>query len=101
MFKKIYHTIAQYFKKSLPLKNTVLRDLQILHPSFKSAQYTDKLLRVSRLGLLTYREIDNWWTIVESYRIIDWNSTNRKIKFGQQRQQKRQNTIIDAPITSK
>jgi len=58
--KNIYHTIAEYFKKNLPLTNSFLRDVQILHPSFKSAQYTDEVGRIARAipGLLTDREID-------------------------------------------
>ncbi len=58
--KNIYHTIAEYFKKNLPLANSFLRDVQILHPSFKSAQYTDEVGRIARAipGLFTDREID-------------------------------------------
>ncbi|CAF2889007.1 unnamed protein product [Rotaria sp. Silwood2] len=58
--KKIYHATTEYFKKNLPLKNSFLRDVQILHPSFKSTQYSDELVRISRAvtGLLTDREID-------------------------------------------
>ncbi|CAF4661877.1 unnamed protein product [Rotaria sp. Silwood2] len=58
--KKIYHATTEYFKKNLPLKNSFLRDVQILHPSFKSTQYSDELERIARAvpGLLTDREID-------------------------------------------
>jgi hypothetical protein len=44
----------------LPFNNSFLRDVQILHPSFKSAQYTDEIVRIARAipGLLTDREID-------------------------------------------
>lgn len=58
--RTIYHAIAEYLKKNLPLKNSFLRDLQVLHPSYKSAQYSDEVVRIARTvpGLLTDREID-------------------------------------------
>ncbi|CAF1584973.1 unnamed protein product [Rotaria magnacalcarata] len=34
--RKIYHTTAEYFKKNVPLKNSFLSDVQILHPSYRS-----------------------------------------------------------------
>ncbi len=58
--KKIYHATAEYFKKNLALKNSFLRDVKILNPSFKWAQYADELIRIARSipGLLTDQEID-------------------------------------------
>lgn len=58
--EKIYHATAEYFKKNLALKNSFLRDVKILNPSFKWAQYADELIRIARSipGLLTDQEID-------------------------------------------
>ncbi|CAF4117335.1 unnamed protein product [Rotaria magnacalcarata] len=58
--KKIYHTTAEYLKKNLPLKNSFLSDVQILHPSYRSVEYSDKIVRIARAvpGLLSEREID-------------------------------------------
>ncbi|CAF2061871.1 unnamed protein product [Rotaria magnacalcarata] len=73
--KTIYQTIAEYLKKHLPLKSSFLRDIQVLNPSFKSAQYTDEVLRIARAipYLLTDQEIDyirdEWLTY--SLDIID------------------------------
>jgi hypothetical protein len=59
--RKIYHGISQYFKLNLPLKNSFLRDIQILHHSLKGTQNADQIVRVARavLHLLTDREIDH------------------------------------------
>ncbi|CAM4842632.1 unnamed protein product [Rotaria magnacalcarata] len=58
--KKIYHTTAEYLKKNLPLKNSFLSDVQILHPSYRSVEYSDEIVRIARAvpGLLSEREID-------------------------------------------
>ncbi|CAF4860289.1 unnamed protein product, partial [Rotaria sp. Silwood1] len=58
--RTIYHTIAEYLKKNLPLRNSFLRDIQILHPSYRSVQYSDDIVRIARTvpGLLSDQEID-------------------------------------------
>ncbi|CAF0875911.1 unnamed protein product [Didymodactylos carnosus] len=58
--KKMYHGIAQYFKLNLPLKNSFLRDVQILHPLLQSVQTTDQINRIARAVpcLLNDSEID-------------------------------------------
>lgn len=60
--KKVYQTMAIYLKKNLPLKNMLLRDLQVLGPSSRADQSSgDRVLRVARAvpDLLNDREIDN------------------------------------------
>jgi hypothetical protein len=73
--RKIYHGIAEYFKLNLPLNNSFLRDIQILHPSLRNVQNVDQIVRVARAvpSLLTDSEIDhvrNEW-LTYSMEIID------------------------------
>jgi hypothetical protein len=73
--RKIYHAISKYFQLNLPLKNTFLRDVAILHHSLKETHNADQIMRVARTvpHLLTDNEIDHLrdeW-LLYSYETID------------------------------
>ncbi|CAM4967600.1 unnamed protein product [Rotaria socialis] len=82
--RNIYHGISKYFKLNLPLKNSFIRDLQILHPSMKNAQDVDQIIRVARgvPDLLIDNEIDylrNEW-LAYCIEVIDpkWIIKNKQ-----------------------
>ena len=73
----IYHATAQYFKTNLPLKNSFLRDVQVLHPSFQSIKYTDEIPRIAKAvpGLLNDTEVDHVRDEWLGYSFEDINET--------------------------
>jgi hypothetical protein len=59
--KMIYHAIADNLKKHLPLKNKLLKDLQVLDPALRKEPHSaDQMIRIGRAipKLLSDNEID-------------------------------------------
>lgn len=71
--KTVYHAIARYFQLNLPLKNTFLRDVRIIHPLSQKVYDTDQIVRVARAvpNLLSNSEIDRLRDEWLSYALED------------------------------